>query len=273
MVARKRNYPRRRVAAKTRTRKTAPRRKKSTYGIKKMVRSEIARNIENKTFQFLGTSHDILPSTSPGFDANIIPCYPAPGYLAINNATGQGNRVGNSIKIKNLSIKGTVFSRPYNSVSNPTPSPVQIKFWFFYDKTAPSSVPTPATSADFFQFGNSALGFQNEFFDHKMPINTDRYRVLTTRTVKVGYSSYTGTGAQPQSGNFNNNDFRLNANLSVNLTKHCIKNCKFRDNNALPTSRGIYMVCQPIYADGSAMASSTIPARMEYMMSVVYEDA
>lgn len=195
MVYRKRNYPRRRVAAKTRTRKTVTTRKKSTYGIKKMVRSEIARNVENKTFQFLGTAHDILPSSSAGFDSNIIPCYCAPSYLAILQGAGQGNRISNSIKIKDLSIKGTIFSRPYNVTTNPTPAPVQIKFWFFYDKTQPNSVPTPATSADFFQFGNTALGFQNEFFDHKMPINTDRYRVLTTRTVKVGYSSYTGTGA------------------------------------------------------------------------------
>ena len=134
-------------------------------------------------------------------------------------------------------------------------------------------MPTPATSADFFQFGNTSIGFQNEFFDHKMPINTDRYRVLTTRTVKVGYSGYSGTGSQPQSGNFNNNDFRLNANLSVNLTKYCIKHCKFRDTSSLPTTRGIYMVAQPIYADGSAMSSATIPVRMEYMMSVVFEDA
>jgi len=273
MVARKRNYPRRRVAYKSRTRKTNSSRKKSTVGLKKMVRTEIARNVENKTFQYLGTSYDILPSTSAGFDANIIPCYPAPSYLAITSGTGQGNRIGNSIKIKNLAIKGVLFPRPYNATSNPTPSPVQIKFWFFYDKTQPNAVPTPATSADFFQFGNTSIGFQNEFFDHKMPINTDKYRVLTTRTVKVGYSSYSGTGAQPQSGNFNNNDFRLNANLSVNLTKFCIKHCKFRDTNTLPTSRGIYMMAQPIYADGSAMGLNTIPAKMEYMMSVTYEDA
>lgn len=267
---RKRKYRKsvKRVARKSYARKT-----RSPVSIKKMIRKEIARNVENKTFQYLGTSYDIIPSSSPGFDANIIPCYPAPSYLQISQGSGQGNRISNLIKIKNLSIKGVLFPRPYNATTNATPSPVQIKFWFFYDKTQPNSVPTPATSADFFQFGNTSIGFQNEFFDHKMPINTDRYRVLTTRTVKVGYSGYTGTGSQPQSGNFNNNDFRLNANLSVNLTKVCIKHCKFRDVSTLPTSRGIYMMAQPIYADGSAMALATIPVRMEYMMSVVYEDA
>jgi len=256
--------------------KTAPvRRRRLVQGknLKKTIQKEISKSVENKTFQYLGTSYDILPSTSPGFDANIIPCYPAPSYLSIAQGTGQGNRIGNSIKIKDLSVKGVVFPRPYNATTNPSPSPVQIKFWFFYDKTAPNSVPSPAASADFFQFGSSSIGFQNEFFDHKMPINTDRYRVLTTRTIKVGYAGYSGTGAAPQQGNFNNNDFRLNANLNVNLTKFCVKNCKFRDTSVLPTTRGVYMLAQPIYADGSAMGLNTIPCKMEFMMSCVYEDA
>lgn len=272
-MAPRKKYPARRVPYKARTRKSNIARKKTATGLKKLVRNEIARSVENKTFQYLGTSYDILPSNSPGFDANIIPCYCAPSYLAISQGTGQGNRIGNSIKIKKLKVSGILFPRPYSSTVNPTPAPVQIKFWFFYNKEQPNSVPTPATSADFFQFGSTAIGFQNEFFDHTMPINTDKYRVLTTRTVKLGYASYNGTGSAPNQGGFSNNDFRLNAKLDVDLTKYCVKNCKFRDNNTLPTTRGIYMMAQPIFADGSAMASTVISSRMEYMMSVVYEDA
>ena len=101
MAIRKR-YPRRRVAAKR------PRRKvystvKKTSGLKKMVRREIARNIENKTTQYLGTNYDILPSNSPGFDANIIPVAPsAGGFIQIQQSVAQNGRVGNRIKIKNL---------------------------------------------------------------------------------------------------------------------------------------------------------------------------
>jgi len=270
MAIRKRNYPRRRVAAKPRRRKTY---KRKTSGIKKMVRREIARNIENKTFQYLGTGLDILPSTSVSFDSNIIPCYPSAGYLAINQGNGQGQRSGSKIKIKKLKIDGIMFPLAYNAVSNLTPCPVHIKVWFFYDKEEPNAIPAPAAAADFFQFGSTSIGFQNELFDHTMPVNTDRYRVLTTRTFKVGYASYLGTGAQPQQGNFASNDYKMNARLRVDLTKYCVKNCNFRDNNTTPTTRGIYMMAQACYSNGNPMTAGTIPAKLEYMLTVDYEDA
>lgn len=273
-MAPRKKYPRRRVPYKARTRKTNLTRKKSSSALKTMVRREIARNIENKTFQYLGTGLDILPSTSVSFDSNIIPCYPAAGYLAINQGAGQGQRSSNLIKIKKLKIDGIIFALGYNSVSNLTPCPTQIKVWFFYDKEEPNAVPAPAAAADFFQFGSTAIGFQNELFDHTMPVNTDRYRVLTTRTFKVGYSGYTGgTGAQANQGYFSNNDFKMNARLKVDLTKYCVKRCNFRDNNTTPTTRGIYMMAQACYSNGNPITAGTIPAKMEYMLSVEYEDA
>lgn len=241
--------------------------------VSKIVKREIAKNVENKTVQYLGTSHDILPSSSPGFDGQILPITPNAGYLVISQGAGQGGRIGNRIKIKNLKISGVVFPLQYNATTNPTPAPVQIKFWFFYDKEEPQTVPTPSAAGDFFQFGNSSITFQNELFDHSMPINTDRYRVLTTRTVKLGYAQYTGTGALPQQGNLANNDFKLNCRLNVNLTKYCVKNVVYRDTASTPTTRGIYMMAQPVYANGAPIASTAIPARLEYMMTCVYEDA
>lgn len=271
MAIRKRNYPRRRVAAKPRRRKTY---KRKTTGIKKMVRREIARNTENKTFQYLGTGLDLLPSTSVSFDSNIIPVTPYASYLAINQGTGQGQRIGNKIKIKKLKIDGIMFPLGYNAVSNLTPCPLQIKFWFFLDKEEPNAIPAPAVAADFFQFGSTSIGFQNELFDHTMPVNTNRYRVLTTRTFKVGYSGYTsGVGNQANQGYFSNNDFKMNARLRVDLTKYCVKNINFRDNNTTPTTRGIYMMAQCCYSNGNPITAGTIPAKLEYMLTVDYEDA
>lgn len=262
-----------RKSGKRVARKSYARKGRSAASVKAIVRKEIARNIENKTFQYLGTAHDILPSNSVSYDTNIIPCYPSAGYLAINQGSGQGQRSANLIKIKKLKIDGIIFPRAYDPVSNLTPCPVHIKVWFFYDKEEPNAISAPAAAADFFQFGNTAIGFQNELFDHTMPVNTDRYRVLTSRILKVGFSSYLGTGAQPQQGNFANNDYKLNARLRVDLTKYCVKRCNFRDNNANPTTRGIYMMAQAVYANGNPMTAGTIPARMEYMLTVDYEDA
>jgi len=254
-------------------RKSYARKGRSLVSIKKMIKREISANVETKTQQYLGTSYDLLPSNSPGFDSNIIPCYPASTFLTIASGTGQGARIGNKIKIKNLKIDGVLFPLAYSATSNLTPCPLHIKIWFFYDKEEPNALPAPNAANDFFQFGNGSIGFQNELFDHTMPVNTDRYRVLTSRIYKLGYASYQGTGAQPQQGNFSNNDFKLNCRVRVNLTKYCVKNCVFRDGNTTPTTRGIYMMAQPVYANGNPMTSGTIPARMEYMLTVDYEDA
>lgn len=249
-------------------------RKPRVSAVKTMVRKEIARNVENKTFQYVeNPGLDILPCNSPGFESKIISCSPNSGYLAIQQGTGQGQRIGNRIKIKSLRIGGVIFPLPYNATSNLTPAPVQIKLWFFYDKEEPQAYPTPQSSADFLQFGSSSLPLQNQLFDHSMPVNTDRYRVLTTRTYKLGYASYLGTGTQPQQGNFSNNDFKLNCNFNIDLTKHSIKNVLFRDNSSNPTSRGIFMMAQAVYANGTPIASNQIPARMSYMLTVDYEDA
>jgi len=266
---RKRKYK----SVKRVARRSYARKGRSLASIKKVVKRMLNKNIETKSFQFLGTGHDILPSSSPGFDSQIIPVAPAAGYLAINQSLGQGGRIGNKLTVKKLTMDGVLFPLGYNAVSNLTPAPLQVKLWIFYDKEEPNTVPSPQASADILQFGSTSIPFQNELFDHTMPINLDRYRVLTTRTYKLGYSSYLGTGAQPQQGNFANNDFKLNCRVKLNLTKYAIKRCVYRDNTSTPTTRGLYAMFQPVYANGNPIGSTQIPARFEYMLNVEYQDA
>jgi len=262
-----------RKSGKRVARKSYARKGRSVASVKSIVAKMLSKNIEKKCFQFLGTGHDILPSSSPGFDSQIIPVSPAASYLAINQGLGQGGRIGNKITIKKLTMDGVLFPLGYNAVSNLTPAPLQVKLWVFYDKEEPNAVPSPMLAADILQFGSSSIAFQNELFDHTMPINLDRYRVLTTRTYKLGYASYGGTGAQPQQGNFANNDFKLNCRVKLDLTKYAIKRCVYRDNSSTPTTRGLYAMFQPVYANGNPILATQIPARFEYMLNVEYQDA
>lgn len=242
--------------------------------VKSIVRRELSRNIENKTFQFLGNPGvDLVPASSPGFDSSIIPVAPYASYLQINQGSTQGGRIANKIKIKKLKLGGVLIPLGYNGTTNLQPVPLNVKMWLFYDKEDTQNIPTVAANGDFFQFGSTTLGFQDKLFDHAMPVNKDRYRVLATRNFKIGYASYTGTGSVPTQGNFANNDFKLNVNINMDITKYVPKTYTFRDNNSIPTTRGLYMMFQPVYANGNAMASTQIPARFSYMLSVDYEDA
>lgn len=267
----RRKYRTKRAFAKKRTYKR--RTYKKAMPIKRMIRREIARNVENKTQQAYNLQQDIYPSNSTQFDSVITPCQPDAVGLIISQGTGQGQRIGNRIKIKKLTFSGVIHPTPYNASTNPTPAPVMIKFWFFYDKDAPTLTPTVKADGDFLQFGNTTSGMQNDLMDMFAPVNKDRYAVLKTKIFKLGYASYGGTGALPQSGNLANNDFKLNCPFSFDLTKHVPKIYDFRDTATNPTTRGLYFMAQAVYANGAQMAAATVPAQMSYVQSVEYEDA
>lgn len=273
MFALRRKYGRRSFGSK-KTYKTSGRKGKFS-SVKKVIRSEISRNLEKKSKQYEQQDDLILGSAnSLTLDATIVPLAPDSTYLQIDQGVGNGSRVGNSITTKKLTFKGTLVPLPYNVSTNPEPRPVQIKLWVFYDKTRPTEEPTPAQSANFFQFNNSAAGFSNDLVDLWRPINTDVYRVVATRTFKLGVSRFDANGTVfAGSSYFANNDFKYNCNFSIDLTKHIPKIVKFNDTNSQPTSRGLFSMFVAYYADGTAMASGVIPAKYSWMLDYTYTDA
>lgn len=266
-------YKRRRSYAKKRTYKRRASVRRVPVAVKKFVSRALSKNTEDKSYQSYNLQQDIYPSNSTQFDSVVTPLAPDAVGLTLSQGAGQGQRIGNRIKIKKLTIAGVMHPTPYNATTNPTPAPIQIKMWIFYDKENPTLTPTPRADGDFLQFGNGVSGFQNDLMDLYAPVNKDRYSILWTGITKLGYASYTGTGALPQSGNLSNNDFQLNSNFAIDLTKMVPKYYDFRDTATNPTTRGLYMMCQAVYANGAQMASATIPAQMSYVQNVVFEDA
>lgn len=278
MAFRKKAY---RKKARGYARRPGPRRYARKGGkrpaLKKMIRREISRQVENKTIQQTVISRIFVPAngatfeTATGSVGNMLNLGPTSTFLAIAQGTGQGQRVGNCIRTKRLTIKGTFVPYGYEATYNPTPEPMQIKMWVFYDKTTPTTQPTPYL--DFFQSGNTTTGFQNDLVDLWMPVNTDKYRVLTTRTFKLGYGNYNGTGYQNAYQTFANNDFKMNASFSIDLTKYYPKNVRFNDSAGTPTTRGLYCIFAPCRASGGAWNGLERLGQLQYSQSYVYEDA
>lgn len=256
---------------KTYKRKSAPRRKSS---IKKMIKREISRNVENKTQQAYVFERILRVPGALDFDTqNVIPLGPDPTSLLISQGVGQGQRIGNAIKTKRFMFKGSMNPQPYEASTNPQPVPTQVKMWIFYDKTLPTNVPTPAASGDFFQNGNTTRSFSTDLVDMWSPVNSDRYRILATKTFKLGYEAYTGTGSLPTFGNVSNNDFKLNCNFSFNLTKHYPKIVKFNDGSTQPTTRGLYCMWEFVSATGNPTGAGVRAVNVQYMQDYHYEDA
>lgn len=244
----------------------------SAKAVRKIVKQVVSREAETKMVQYFTTGRDILPSSASGFIDTITPVSPYTGQLEIAQGVGQGERIGNRVKIKSLNIKGTIFPLPYNASTNPTPVPVQVVLWFFYSRQTPSTTPGGLTGG-FLQEGDSTRNLQNNLSDLVSRVNNDAYRLLARRVFKIGYGAYGGTGTQAAFQGFVNNDFKLNRNFSIPLTRHAVKTVIYNDASSnTPRSRGIFMMAQAIAADGSSLANNIIPAAMTYQMECTYED-
>jgi len=236
-----------------------------------IVKKEQARNTENKTFQYYDIAKQIYPSVNALFSTSIDPMTPYPAFLQITQGVGEGSRVGNEIKIKRLTVKGNIYQKPYNATTNPTPFPCHVKIWFYYDKQNPCDI--SYTASDFLQLGSSSRPLFNDLLDLWYPVNEDRYRVLATKSFKLGYASNTGTGSVVAQAYASNNDYKFNHQFSFDLTKHCIKNVKFNDNSSIASTRGIFMMATVVQANGAPYNNAVVPAEMQYVLDVEYEDA
>ena len=74
---------------------------------------------------------------------------------------------------------------------------------------------------DLFQYNNLNQGLMNDPVDMWAAINTEYYNCVYQRVFKVGLAGFygAGNGSTAESGGWYNNDFKLNANFSINCTK------------------------------------------------------
>ena len=262
------------VKAKKSYKKKAIRRRRTlkvTKTVKKYVARQIARNIENKTYSMYFPTQPVYPSNHANFQAQINPLTPYASYMNIVQGTSQGTRIGNEIKIKKLVFNFVLSPTSYDTVANNQPSPSEVILWIFYDKLNDTQIPTIGN--DFLQLGGSAVALTNTLMDVGAPVNTDRYRVLSRRVYKVGFSAYSGTGTLPIYQSFTNNDYKLNVRKSINLMPYIVKNVKFNDNNATPTTRGLFYVFQAVRAAGGPYGNTYMPVNAAVTVDMQYEDA
>lgn len=264
-------------------RKMAPRRRKvvkrakGRTSIVKAVRQAMARTVEVKhrdseVLQFSVVSTE-FPST---FDGTVRDVGLTPTGVDINQGVGQGQRVGNKVTLKSMILRVILAPYNYQATLNPLPAPAVIRFVVFYDKLNPHLTPSPQTSGDILDFNNGTSRFLNDLLDSVVGFNTDRYRILVDRKVKLGYSSYTGTGTTAANQSYNNNEFKYNANFTVDLAKFLPKNITYNDNTSeASVPHGLSFMCIPCRADGAPYAiaaNSTTVALGQYYIRTKYTD-
>lgn len=233
---RKRNYKKPATTPRATPRKNY-RKKMPMQSFAKRVNNIIARNIENKlSTSVLGYGPIVSwsnPSTTPTWYVNQLG-----GTFNVSQGLGQGDRIGNTIKLKRWVVKGQLI--PALALP-PVPGVPSSYMDYSYQGQATvmliklrNDVPVPSGLDKLFQDGNATLDPLGATFDKLRSLNKDLYKVYWRRTFKLGTSN-TAVNANLGAVNipmFANNDYQVTATFGLDICKYIGKNAKITYDDA-----------------------------------------
>lgn len=238
---------------------------------KAMVNRAIARTEEKKESQMYSINTPLPSVNNAGWTASSISIAPSSTGFVIPNGTGQGNRIGNVIRTKKAVVKGIIHQNGY-SATNPQPQPVQVRMLIFKDKFNPAAQPA-AVALDLFQTGSTAVGPANDLADQMLDVNKDRYQVYHDETFKLGFANFGGLGTNTTFQSFSNNDFKMNCEFSVDITKFIPKTIMYNDTSPAPMNDNLWMIFIPSFAAGGGMTADSTICNMSWSASYQFTDA
>lgn len=203
------------------------------------VNQIISRNNENKFTSTL-TSQDGVVRVSRAASVDTykfytwVPAADATGSRLFNlpSGTGEGGRIGNTIKLKRWVIKGII--QPSVSAVDTLPNSFVGYVDVYFGKLLKDITAVANTLDKLYQNGGSATTPTCLSTDMLNPLNKDRYKVYYHRRFKMGAASdpdtYSGTAATAQQHPASN-DFKLSQTFGFDVCKYILKNkhLKFDD--------------------------------------------
>lgn len=271
-----RRYKSRRPA-KGQKRKYARKGKKTTAkgvspAVAKYVKSIVNRNIENKQV----TKRSVLEFGTYTATPNMActPIFPTSASLVIPQGSGAGDRLGNVITTRRLSLKYILYPIGRNNSTNPQPYPKEVIIWIGYLRGTRTITPASTSFINLFQDGNTANSPFSDLWDVMMPVNKDVFHICTSIRHKIGNSivvDFDGTVKEQSFGA--NNDFKLNETRSLNLSKYLGNKVRFDDSTVDSTS-GLYMWMTAVNANNELdYSQAQASVGMSYILTYDYEDA
>lgn len=248
---------------------------RKSYAVSSAVKSYVSRTIhkqiENKQIQVQVAQPfgNVINNAS----LYIAPLTPYAGFVSLLQGVGQSQRTGNEVRTRKVMLKYVLYPTQYNAVSNVAPRPCEIQLWLGYVKNSAGILPIAADFNYLFQYNNTTNPVFGNILDMNQKINTDYWTIKKYWVHKIGYSSANGTGNQPASQSYNNNDFKLNAVRKLDITKLYPKVLKFNDNGSGFQGPGLFFFYQAVAADGTTFNAATLPIVINWQLDLDYEDA
>lgn len=232
--------------------------------IKKYVKKQIHGAEENKFMITVAGNQSVNT-------ANTTAPYSIPMLPAIGQGTARNQRIGTKIKMMKAVIRGQISLKGYNATTNPTCSGQLVKMWLVsVVQQNPSALPASVTTG-FFDYTSGTTGFAGTSLDMQLPVSRDDFRVLASKTFKLGITSSTSF----TSGAVWNDNTQFSAPFYFNYGKHFKTKLYYPDSAtvAYPNNRNCFLVIQVVPADNTTGLSTHIPLSLTYAIHQEFEDA
>ena len=272
MATGKYNYRKRKTTTTKPRRKYKTRAQASSKMVKSIVKKEIARQAENKEVCAADNYVEIYQSGTNTITGNTV--YTLTPIIA--QSTGENGRVGNSVKLKKLILRGYMSVYPQNTLNVLVNSqiPEQVGQWnvrLFIGRMKNSiNAPTTADFQQLLRVGGSTYPFDSALMlSLCRTVNTELFTVYYDKIHKIGMQN--GTNTQVSLG-IHNNDFKLAKFLKIDCTKFMRKNLIFNDNNNLPTNASLFLWAGLVDSLGSGYLSNDALVNFTHDLEFSYED-
>lgn len=249
-------------------------RKRKSYGkrrstvskrIRRYVKREIHRNIENKERMNYAANWAIQSSDAATGTFPLI--------ISTTQGIGDDGRIGNQIKVVRGVYKATINLLPYNVTTNPQPLPCWIKVWVLKDIKNMGQLTTVDATAygNLFRTNGTTMSFQGTPLDMTLEINKDYFRVLYQKCFKLGNANaYSGGNPTNGASYFDNSPSAKQ--ITINWGKWVRKQLKFTEGSTQPQNDNLYIVYQAVACDGSSSSGKQL-FEIHYANYMHFEDA
>lgn len=243
------------------------------------AKKAISANEEVKRHTYVGSNYisnagaSIVNVYTLGY--GLWPISPYTGYLGIGQGTGDGQRVGNKIKVKSAKLRIKMDPSAYNATYNPTPTPCIVIMWIFRMKQNNTLANVQSLINNSFKDLNSgSQGLNGTESDLILPENNSDMQLLHRKIFKIGHANNNGTGAAAGEQYKSNNDFKCVEYFEKDITKYLYGTYTFNDTNQTPDTQPVtWCLFEAISATGAYTDLGERPGQLHICAELNYSDA
>lgn len=232
-----------------------------TAKIRSAVRKAIVGQAEKKCFVTYAANQSIVTAaSSTPFGVCLTP--------QIGQGGGDGQRIGNKVKILSSNLKLCVNLLPYNATTNPLPMPLLVRILIVgYKKANQQLMNGTDANAALWEVNSGAAGPQGNPLDITLQVNDQSYATYYDTVIKLGATGTSTTTPVSSGSYFDSSNMSMYLDIDVAMSGPLTYN----DTTNIPTNKNRFLIIQPVTADGQACGSYTM-AECHYTISTKYID-